>query len=237
MSLILDEFERRVLGVLIEKSLTQPEQYPMSLNALVGGSNQKSNRDPVMDLDEDVVSGTLRDLRESKLVTHVLPATGSRVERFKHDLPAALGWEKREQAILAELLLRGPQTPGELRGRCSRMMPFADVKAVMIVLELLAGYENPLVRALPREPGRSAIRYAHCLYPDNEKAPGGTSAETAPTPAVIQPTATAIESRNAGLTAMRNRIEGLCATVEALSRRVDRLEAGGAAESSAPDMD
>ncbi len=97
MSLILDEFERRVLGVLIEKSLTQPEHYPMSLNALVGGSNQKSNRDPVMDLDEDVVSGTLRDLRENKLVTHVLPATGSRVERFKHDLPAALGWQKREQ--------------------------------------------------------------------------------------------------------------------------------------------
>ena len=231
MSLILDEFERRVLGVLIEKSLTQPEHYPMSLNALVAGCNQKSNRDPVLDFDEEVVSSTFGDLRERKLVTHVLPATGSRVERFKHDLYAALGWEKREQAILAELLLRGPQTPGELRGRCSRMIPFADVAAVMIVLELLAGYEEPLARALPREPGRSAIRYAHCLYPDDEKP----QVETFTTPIRAPHTTTAaIDSHNQELPAVRGEIAELRETVQELSRRVDQLEANRSPQSAEP---
>jgi len=235
MQLILDEFERRVLGVLIEKSLTQPENYPMSLNALIAGCNQKSNRDPVLDFDEDVVSSTFRDLRERKLVTHVLPATGSRVERFKHDLYAALGWETREQAILAELMLRGPQTPGELRGRCSRMIPFADVAAVMIVLELLAGYEEPLARALPREPGRSAIRYAHCLYPDDEKPPSETSAAAPPIRAT-RPTAAAIESHNDGLAVMRGEIAELRETMQDLSRRVDQLEADRPPPTAAPGM-
>jgi hypothetical protein len=222
-----------VLGVLIEKSLTQPEHYPMSLNAVVAACNQKSNRDPVMDLDEDVVSGTLRDLREKQLVTHVLPATGSRVERFKHDLRTAVGWEKREQAILAELLLRGPQTPGELRGRCSRMMPFNDFEAVMIVLELLAGHEPPLVRSLPREPGRSAIRYAHALYPDHEIPAVGPSAGSHAIPSAASATAK-VQPRTAELVAVQGELEELRAMVEALSRRVERLEVDHPARSSTP---
>ncbi|MCA9244565.1 MAG: DUF480 domain-containing protein, partial [Phycisphaerales bacterium] len=124
MDVILNEFERRVLGVLMEKALTQPAGYPMTVNSIVAGCNQKSNRDPVMEVDEDVVWSTLESLRERGLVSKVLPPPGSRAERFKHDVSQALNWQTPQRAIMTELMLRGPQTPGELRTRCERMAPF-----------------------------------------------------------------------------------------------------------------
>ena len=115
----LNSVERRVLGVLIEKSLTQPDNYPISLNAVTMGCNQKSNRDPIMELDEDTVWQTLEELRSHGAVSRILAAPGTRVERFKHEIKEFLGWGPRQQAIMTELMLRGPQTVGELRGRCA----------------------------------------------------------------------------------------------------------------------
>ena len=121
MELVLDSDQRRVLGVLIEKSLTQPEYYPMTVNAVTAGCNQKSNRDPVVELDEDLVWNVLEGLRGLGLVSMTLPGPGSRTHRFRHEVESAFGWTPREQAVMTELLLRGPQTVGELRTRCSQI--------------------------------------------------------------------------------------------------------------------
>jgi len=150
----LDEFQRRVLGVLMEKAMSQPQYYPMTLNQVVSGCNQKSNRDPVMDLDADTVWKTLNELREMGLVTEVMPAPGSRAEKYRHNVPDKLGWEKRKQAIMAELLIRGPQTVGELRTRCSRMMPFESIDAVVMVLDNLPGGN---LHDLPPRDGKRAV--------------------------------------------------------------------------------
>lgn len=179
MNTILDEFQRRVLGVLIEKAMTQPDYYPMTLNAIVTACNQKSSRDPVMQLDEQVVQRTLNELRERDLVTMVLPAPGARTQRFKHQADLRFGWNQRQQALMTELLLRGPQTAGELRSRASRMFAFEDLNAVTTALESLSAGEAdpPLVATLPREPGRSAIRYTHLMYPEDETPATTTHAD------------------------------------------------------------
>lgn len=164
----LNELERRVFGVLLEKSLAQPTYYPMTPNAIVAACNQKSNRDPLMDLDEDTVWDTLERLRGRGLVAKVLAPLSMRADRFKHDAREYFGWEKPERAVMAELLLRGPQSIGELKTRCSRMVPFEDKPAVGRVLELLQQADPPLVEELPRTDGRSAARFAHRLYPEGE---------------------------------------------------------------------
>ena len=128
----LDSLERRVLGSLLEKSMAQPDYYPMTEKAIVAACNQKQNRDPVMDLDEGAVWETLESLREKGLVTMLLPGAGARTKRYKHEVEQHYGWQKRERAVMTELLLRGPQTPGELRSRCSRFVPFDDIAAVTI---------------------------------------------------------------------------------------------------------
>lgn len=192
---LLDEFERRVLGVLLEKSLAQPSYYPMTVNSIVAACNQKNNRDPVMDLDEDTVWKTLTELRERGLVTQIMPGPGQRIEKYKHETYERLGWEQRERAVMAELLLRGPQTVGELRSRCSRMMPFNNIEAVTIVLNLLASKSPPVVRDLPKEPGRSAVRHDHCVYAEGERAeparsePAGAADHTASHPGLPAPPA------------------------------------------------
>jgi hypothetical protein len=162
---ILSEVETRVLGSLVEKELTTPDYYPLSLNALVDACNQKSNRDPMMNLNENAVSQALRSLEKEGLAG---PADGmdNRVTKFEHRLQEAFNFDRREIAILCELLLRGPQTPGELRSRAERMHPFDDLGQVQSTLQRLGQREPPLVKMLPRQPGTKEARYAHLLLGD-----------------------------------------------------------------------
>lgn len=165
MNITLNEVECRVLGSLLEKEVTTPEYYPLSLNAVVNACNQKSNRDPVMTLDEGVVHQTLRSLEGQALVRSVSPAD-SRVTKYEHRLQEAFNFYRHEIAILCLLLLRGPQTPGELRSRSERMHSFDDLSAVQSSLQHLMRREPPLVKPLPRQPGTKETRYAHLLSGD-----------------------------------------------------------------------
>lgn len=158
MDVQLNEIETRVLGCLIEKSLTTPEYYPLSLNALTNACNQKSNRDPVMALTEEDVVRALEALRFNQLA--VVSAEGGRVPKYRHLLAERLGLVPAEQAVICELLVRGPQTIGELRTRGERMHPFADLAAVEEILQELIVRETPLITLLPRQPGRKEGRYA-----------------------------------------------------------------------------
>lgn len=158
MEFALSPVEARVLGCLIEKELATPEYYPLTLNALTSACNQKSNREPVMALDEAEVLRALDSLRVQRLARQ--SAEGVRAARYCHNLEGLLRLEPQELAVLAELLLRGPQTVGELRTRGERMAPFADLAAVEAALATLAGHDAPLVVQLPRQPGRKEQRYA-----------------------------------------------------------------------------
>lgn len=158
MDITLDDIEVRVLGSLIEKELTTPEYYPLSLNSLTNACNQKSNRDPVMTLSEEDVVRALDSLRFKQLV--VLSADGGRVPKYRHLLAEKMGLIPAEQAIICELLVRGPQTLGELRTRGERMYPFGDLAAVEEVLQELMQRDKPLIALLPRQPGRKEGRYA-----------------------------------------------------------------------------
>lgn len=165
MRIELDSLEARVIGCLIEKQITTPDQYPLSLNALVSACNQKSNRDPVMSLDESTVQRTLDGLSRKHLVLE-RSGFGSRVPKHQHLFCntefGTLKFSPQELAIVCELLLRGPQTPGELRSRAGRMAPFADVSEVEAALQALQDRESgPLVARLAREPGRRESRYMH----------------------------------------------------------------------------
>jgi uncharacterized protein YceH (UPF0502 family) len=160
--MILNEFEARVLGALIEKEITTPDYYPISLNALVNACNQKSNRDPLMNLDEDLVRDALRGLNQKELAG---PADtfDSRVAKYEHRVQEAFNFTRGETALLCELLLRGPQTPGELRSRAERMHHFDDLSQVQSSLQLLMKREPPLIAVLPRQPGTKEARYAQLL--------------------------------------------------------------------------
>ena len=162
MSVILNEIETRILGSLIEKGITTPDYYPISLNALVNACNQKSNRDPLMNLDDDTVREALRSLDQKELAG---PADTfeSRVTKYEHRLQEAFNFTRSETAVLCELLLRGPQTPGELRSRAERMHHFDDLAQVQSALQLLMKREPPLVAVLPRQSGTKEARYAHLL--------------------------------------------------------------------------
>jgi len=167
MNLQLTEVECRVLGALVEKEITTPEYYPLSLNALVNACNQKSNREPVTNLDESAVRQALHSLDGQSLVRSV-SASDSRVTKYEHRLQEAFNFYRHEIAILCVLLLRGPQTPGELRTRAERMHPFEDLSAVQSSIQHLMKREPPLVKILPRQPGTKEARYAHLLAGDVE---------------------------------------------------------------------
>jgi uncharacterized protein YceH (UPF0502 family) len=156
VNILLNEVECRVLGSLIEKEVTTPEYYPLSLNALVNACNQKSNRDPVMNLDEAAVRQALHSLDGQSLARSV-SASDSRVTKYEHRLQEAFNFYRHEVAILCVLLLRGPQTPGELRGRAEQSS-----------LQHLMKREPPLIKVLPRQPGAKEYRYAHLLSGDVE---------------------------------------------------------------------
>src|SRR5713226_2441845 len=162
-TLNLNQTEVRVLGSLIEKDITTPDYYPLSLNALVNACNQKNNRDPIMTLDENSVRNALGSLQEKRLAG---PAGGanSRVTKYEHRLQEVFNFDRREIAIVCVLLLRGPQTPGELRGRTDRMYHFEALEDVVSTLDKLAQREPPLARILPRQPGTKDSRYTP-LFP------------------------------------------------------------------------
>jgi uncharacterized protein YceH (UPF0502 family) len=162
MDYVLKDVEARVLGALVEKDITTPDYYPLSLNALVNACNQKNNRDPVMNLEEGAVRDALSGLHDYGLAG---PASGadSRVTKYEHRLQETFNFTRGESAVLCVLLLRGPQTPGELRGRTDRMHHFEDLDAVQFSLQKLMQREPPLVAVLPRQPGTKESRYAHLL--------------------------------------------------------------------------
>jgi len=165
--LVLSDVECRVLGALIEKDITTPDYYPLSLNALVNACNQKNNRDPVMSLDENSVRDALLKLQEKRLAG---PASGadSRVTKYEHRSQEVFNFTRAETAIMNVLLLRGPQTPGELRGRTERMHRFEELSDVQATLQKLMQREMPLVKILPRQPGTKESRFAHLLSGDVE---------------------------------------------------------------------
>jgi hypothetical protein len=184
VDILLDDVETRVLGALVEKEITTPDYYPLSLNALVNACNQKSNRHPVMNLDEEAVRQALASLNEKGLAGATSSAD-SRVTKYEHRLQEAFNFSRPETAILCVLLLRGPQTPGELRGRTERLHRFDDLDAVHSALEHLMKREPPLVKILPRQPGTKEARYAHLLSgdveawePEPEAAVTGNSADS-----------------------------------------------------------
>ncbi len=177
MDLILSDIEARVLGALVEKGVTTPDYYPLSLNALVNACNQKSNRDPVMNLDEESVRQAIRGLEKHALAGPADSFDG-RVTKYEHRLQEAYNFDRRETAVLCVLLLRGPQTPGELRSRSERMHSFDDLSEVESTLQRLMKHDPPLVKILPRQPGTKEARYAHLLSGDVEVAQSNVNEET-----------------------------------------------------------
>ncbi len=157
--------ELRVLGVLIEKELTVPSQYPLTLNSLIDGCNQKNNRDPVANFIEDQALDAIDGLKAKGLVMQVYLAN-SRVPKYRHQAPEKLKLSRYELVVLAELMLRGPQTIGELRGRASRMHPLENLEVVKEVLAGMAGRPEPLTKELPPSPGVRAERYMQLLCPE-----------------------------------------------------------------------
>lgn len=165
MNIVLNEVEARVLGALLEKEITTPDYYPLSLNSLVHACNQKSNRDPVMNVDDDSVRDALRTLHDNSLARSV-SAADSRVTKYEHRLQETFNFDRREAALFCELLLRGPQTPGELRTRAERMHPFDDLSAAQSALQRLMDRQPPLVKVLARQPGTKESRFVHLLSGD-----------------------------------------------------------------------
>ncbi|HEX3660628.1 MAG TPA: YceH family protein [Acidobacteriaceae bacterium] len=183
MDIVLNAVEARVLGSLMEKEATTPEYYPLSLNALINACNQKNNREPAMQLGEEDVRMALHRLQDQSLAG---PARGvdSRVTKYEHRLQEVFNFTRGEAAVICVLLLRGPQTPGELRGRSERMHLFQEVEDVLSTLQKLMQREPALVAALPRQPGTKEIRYAHLLSGEPQVgavtvARGSETAETA----------------------------------------------------------
>ena len=177
----LDEIEVRVLGALLEKEITTPDYYPLSLNALINACNQKSNREPVMMLDESAVRQALDSLDEKRLSGQTSTAD-SRVPKYAHRLQEVFNFDRRETAVLCVLLLRGPQTPGELRGRSERMYKFDDLGVVESALHRLMEREPPLVKKLARQPATKESRYAHLLAGEVEEWSAPVEAQPVATP-------------------------------------------------------
>lgn len=213
----LTAVEIRVLGCLIEKELATPEYYPMTLNALVNACNQKSNRAPVVQFDETVVTEALESLRPLGLATQ--SAEGGRAAKFCHNTYGKLRLDEPAMAVLAELLLRGPQTTGELRQRASRMCPLDTLEQVEEALEEMAEHEERLVVRLPRQPGRKECRYAQTLAGEPE-----VEAAAPDPPAAVQQAGAGnerIADLEEEIRAMKDEIHGLKTTFEAFRRQFE----------------
>jgi len=162
----------RVIGCLVEKQLTTPQQYPLTLNALVLACNQTSNRDPVVTYEESLVQRTLASLKEAGLVRFVYPSSGRSATRYRHVLGESIGLEDKGLALIAVLLLRGPQTAGELRTRTERMVSFDGLGALNLELEAMAARAEPLVVRLARRPGQKEERWVQLLTPETPAGEG-----------------------------------------------------------------
>jgi uncharacterized protein YceH (UPF0502 family) len=216
MNIELSPIEARVIGCLIEKQITTPDQYPLSLNALVNACNQKSNRDPVMSADEAAVQTTVDHLARKHLVIEK-SGFGSRVPKYQHRFCntefGSLKFTPQELAIVCELLLRGPQTPGELRTRAARMAPFSEVGQVESALDSLSGRaDGPFVVRLPREPGRRDSRYAHLFsgavtMPAPSEGPvTAPSIDSAPAPSRLERLEEEVRQLKEALNALKERL-------------------------------
>jgi uncharacterized protein YceH (UPF0502 family) len=189
----LDPVEIRILGCLVEKEATTPDAYPLSLKALTAACNQKTNRDPVMDLTETDVRQGLDRLHAEVLVW---PVSGARVERWRHALNRALDLSDAGRSVLGVLMLRGPQTVGELRSRADRMHPFRGLADVEAALDSLTSDDEPLVVRLERRPGQKEARWAHLLGGEvHDVAPSGDDRPARPTPSRMEARLDALEAR------------------------------------------
>jgi uncharacterized protein YceH (UPF0502 family) len=221
MALELDALEQRVIGCLIEKQISTPDQYPLSLNALVNACNQRSNRDPVLDLDERTVQGVVDVLARKQLLLEK-SGFGSRVPKYQqlfcNTQFGSLQFSPQETAIVCELLVRGPQTPGELRSRAARLAPFSDVSQVETALEALASRDDgPCVERMAREPGRREARYRHLF---------GAPRTEAEAPSPRAPAVTTTE-QGPSVAALLARVEALEEAVDELRRRLESATASG----------
>jgi len=180
VNIVLNPAEARVLGALVEKDITTPDYYPLSLNALINACNQKNNREPVTNFDEETVRLALRNLSDKRLAGPAGGADG-RVTKYEHRMQEVFNFTRQETALICVLLLRGPQTPGELRGRTERMYQFEHLDDVLSGLQQLMRREPPLAKALGRRPGTKEIRYAHLLSGDVEawEPPAETASSSA----------------------------------------------------------
>jgi len=220
MNILLSPLEARLIGSLIEKAITTPDQYPLSLNALLNASNQKSNRDPVMNLDERTVQDTVDGLVKKHLVLEK-SGFGSRVQKYQHRFCntgfGSLEFTPVQTAIVCELLLRGPQTPGELRTRAGRMAQIGDGADIDSALEDLATRpDGPFVVQLPREPGRRDSRHAHLFSGEIDVSAMASAAESVP-PAAAAPA----DSRGS----LQARVQSLEEQVASLHQALDELRA------------
>ena len=212
LQLQLNPLEVRVLGALTEKDITTPDYYPLSLNALVNACNQKNNRDPVMSVDEDAVRQALSSLQEKRLAG---PAGGadSRVTKYEHRLQEVFNFDRREIAIICVLLLRGPQTPGELRGRADRMYHFETLEDVQSTLQRLMDREPPLVAALARQPGTKESRYMHLFSGEPSEALLAPLTRTVPE-----------ESDTSRMAALENELSSLRSEISELRREFETFK-------------
>jgi len=227
MKIELNALEARIIGCLIEKQITTPDQYPLSLNALVSACNQKSNREPIMGLDELTVQRTVDELTRKHLVLD-RSGFGSRVVKYRHCFCntefGTLRFDPQELAIVCELLLRGPQTPGELRSRSSRMAAFADVSEVETILERLSKREGgPYVTRLAREPARRESRYAH-VFGGEIAEPTDTNPvhaqSSGPSRTSVPETSSTASAQEQRLTRLEQEVQALRAELSALSARL-----------------
>jgi uncharacterized protein YceH (UPF0502 family) len=210
---LLNAVEIRVLGSLIEKELTTPEYYPLTLNALTNACNQKNNREPVVSLEESSVARAIESLREKKLVFAVTGA-GIRVPKYRHNLTETLTLTKQETAVMCLLMLRGPQTLGEVRGRSGTMVNFESLPEVQATFDALGANEKrqQLVKKLPRQPGQKEARFAHLL--SGEPAPGEQEDSTRPEKAVLQ-----VRAENERIAELEAEVDGLKTKIESLQQQ------------------
>jgi hypothetical protein len=213
----LTDVEVRVLGSLVEKEATTPDNYPLSLNALTAACNQTSNRDPVMSLDESTISATVHHLRGRSLVRPIVHS-GGRVTKYEHRMDEALGLVRRQLAVLCVLMLRGPQTAGELRTRTQRIHDFAEVAEVESTLDGLIDREPPLVVRLPRRAGQKEVRYAHLLS-------GEVAVPDVPETASLGTTTSDAPADDGRVAALERRVETLEAELAALREQFDQFRA------------
>ncbi len=206
--------ELRVLGCLVEKQCTTPEYYPLTVNALIAACNQKNNRDPVVAYDEATVVQALDRLRDRRLAALVSTA-GGRAPKFKHLFPETYGLDARDAALLSELILRGPQTAGELRGRCERYTPMEGIVETQAALEALAARPQPLVVRLARQPGQKEPRYAHLLG-GPPPAPSATPQDAPDPDAARDELSARVEKLESELAALRAEVAALRETLAPL---------------------